>query len=79
MADDTNRKILEEVRKMPDEELAACQADIVPTNLRAMLAKQEQERRARVHQHELDRQLMFEQVRWMKFTAIRSLLPYLDP
>jgi hypothetical protein len=72
MARGTVRSLADEIRNMPDEELAAWRANATPDNLRAILAREEQERRARLHQHELDLDLVARQVHWMKFTAILS-------
>jgi hypothetical protein len=61
-----NSKDLE--NKSPDElvEMRAEQADYSQI---AILVNKEFERRAREHQHEIDRKLIMEQVKWMKFSV----------
>jgi hypothetical protein len=69
-----NKALAEEIRKMPDEELAAFRADKLDSSIYAILADKEFERRERLQQHQLDRRLIAEQVQWMKFTAILGVV-----
>jgi hypothetical protein len=70
MADDYTHKLAETLRGLSDVDLAAYRSDKVDSSVQGTLAQKELERRARVHQHELDLKLVANQVRWMKFSAI---------
>lgn len=68
--DEPTRKLAEDLRNISLEDLAIFRADKLEGSLPVILADKEFERRARLEQHKLDLDLVFEQVRWMKFTAI---------
>jgi len=60
----------DDLRNKSDDELAQILVNKIETSLPAILVNKEFERRAQIAQHKLDLQLLLEQVRWMKFTAI---------
>jgi hypothetical protein len=61
---------IDSLRKMDDVELASTKADRLPNDKVVTLVNQEFGRRERVHQHELNAQLIANQVRWMTFSMI---------
>jgi len=66
----TRKSMTEQVKQMSYEELVAYRANKLDESVPAILADKEFERRARLEQHQLDLNLLAQQVRWMKFTAI---------
>ncbi len=70
MADEDLRKLAEDLRRTSDEGLANFRENHHASTKEGILADKEFERRARLHQHELDRKLLAEQVRWMKFSLL---------
>ena len=61
---------IDSLRKMDDVELASTKANRLPNDKVVTLVNQEFGRRERVHQHELDVQLIANQTRWMTFSII---------
>jgi len=64
--------MIEDLKNMNDVELAKWQVDWKEHSHCYVLAQKEWERRAREKQHELDLDLMFKQVQWMKYSVIAS-------
>ena len=56
------------------ERVLLSKSDRNPGSMHVLLADRELERRARIEQHELDRKLIAEQVRWMKFSVLASIV-----
>jgi hypothetical protein len=65
---------IKDTHKFNDVRLAELRANKPIDSARAILIDKEFERRARIEQHKLDLQLMTQQVRWMKFAVIATIL-----
>jgi len=72
MKPDKRKTLIEQVRRMSDGELVDFRANKIDTSVDAIVADREFEHRARVHQHDLDLDLLFKQGRWMKFSAMAT-------
>jgi hypothetical protein len=66
------KELEETLKKMPDDELVRFQGQHENNAQYRILAEKEFQRRERAEQHELDLNLIADQVRWMKFSAILS-------
>ncbi len=73
MSQAERKALIEQVRQMSYDELVEYRVNKLEYSMPAILAEQEFERRARVHQHELDLDLLFKQGRWMKFSTIATV------
>ena len=60
--------------KMPDDELSATIAGHADLETKQEMARSERAKRDRTAQHELDRKLILEQVRWMRFSVIAIIV-----
>lgn|SRR4030042_3726218 len=65
---------MDDLTKMTPEELANWQSQWKPHSPHYILAEKEWQRRERLHQHELDLELIQKQVKWMKFSAVIGFL-----
>ncbi len=73
MAHDRNETLAKAIRKMSAVELAGFRANKTDNSVPAILAERELERRTRIHQHELDLDLLFKQGRWMKWSTLATV------
>ena len=74
MADSHLHALADELRKVSDADLAVYRTNRKADQPETILAEKEFERRGRIHQHELDLQLIAKQVRWQKFSAIIGIV-----
>jgi len=61
--------IADDLKKLDDDTLASHIVSLRQETQHSLLAKWEWERRKLAQQHEYDRKLITEQVRWMKYSA----------
>ena len=63
----------DDIKDTPLEKLAEQRWGVMDTAPNAILIDNEIERRKRLHQHELDLDLVLRQVRWMKFSVLATV------
>jgi hypothetical protein len=63
----------DDIKDTPLEKLAEQRWGVMDTAPTAILIDNEIERRKRLHQHELDLDLVLRQVRWMKFSVLATV------
>ncbi len=69
--------IPDDIKDIPLEKLAERRYGLNDTAPNAILIDNEIERRKRLHQHELDLDLVLRQVRWMKFSVLATVISVL--
>jgi hypothetical protein len=67
------KELAETLKKISDDELVRFQGQHENNAAYRILAEHEFQRRERAEQHQLDLDLVFKQVRWMKFSAMLGI------